>query len=217
MSTPTRIAAAAALALCGLAAQAAPIVIFTGSVAGGDVNITGVHDITVGGSSYNVDFRFGTCAEVYGACNVASFLPAGLNNQQAGAALVNAWNDATLVDNLVGSSKLAGQQSNNPGFSFFVVNNATKTGCLFQSQTFDVCGDYFNLFGGTSNSPQASSSLNILDGGSGGFFLSMSNSGIYTVWTANTPLTVPSGVPEPGSLALLAAAAVALGVTRRRR
>jgi hypothetical protein len=215
MSTPTRIAAAAALALCGLAAQAAPIVMFTGSLAGGDVNITGVHDITVGGSSYNVDFRFGTCAEVYGACNVASFLPAGLNNQPAGAALVSAWNDATLVDNLAGSWKLAGQQST--FVSYFRVFNATKTGCLFQSQTFDVCGDYFDLFGGTSISPQASFTLNALDGGSGGFFFSQSNTGIYTVWTANTPPTVPSGVPEPGSLALLAAAALALGVTRRRR
>ena len=80
-----------------------------------------------------------------------------------------------------------------------------------------MCGDTLILSVGNSSSPQATFSLTLLDGGKGGSFDNPSTPRIYTVWTVNTPLTVPSGVPEPGSLALLAAAAaMALAATRRR-
>lgn len=182
-------AALVGLSLAPGAAQAA-VVLQTDS--GG--KLTGATGVEVGGLSYDVAFVDGTCLGLFGNCSQFVF-----NTAAAAGAASQALLDQVLVGAFDDDATLTSGCSG-PGLAFCGVWTAygTNTGSVLVSGATN-----FNA-GGSDSVSQS--------GWATGNDLSTNRSSVYAVWSR----TAEAALPEPSSLALLAAAGVAALWARRR-
>jgi hypothetical protein len=161
--------------------------------------LTGATGVIVNGTSYTVTFGDGTCAGLFSGCDAASDFTFSTSAEAASAAqalidtvFVGAFN--TDPTNVLGCAPVGGPGSDCVAYiPFGVVDPLAPFPLASVQKAVDSAG--------------ASS---VVAGTIGTTYSSVSNpSDTFAVFTAE--------VPEPSSLALLGAAAVALGWSQRRR
>lgn len=189
------LAVPAVMALCSLPALAAPTLLVTGGI------LTGAKGVAVGGDLYDVEFKDGTCVDLFNGCDGADdfiFNSASTAGDALAALLATVFVDSGLGNFDIDPSKTAGCSD------FFVCRvrmplAVVTAGAELQAMRLEnwrnnnedfVSGAYTVLFE--------------LD-------TSLVGTSSWAVWTR------PAAVPEPSTLALVAMAGVSLLAGGRRR
>jgi hypothetical protein len=188
--------AAAALALSGSAALAAPVLLRNAQSV-----LTGVDDIDIGGTLYDVAFGSGSCSLYFGnACTSTLFSSLG-QASAAQSALLSVLSPAGLSPTIVG-------------------------GCDYPSNTTTICTILTAFKPDDANANVSAMSLLVSTGSLAAgptvnlpsFTSAGANRSTYALWSAATVNPVANGVSEPGTLASVALAlGLAAGATRRQR
>ena len=178
-----------------LASQAAPILVVNGSGI-----LTGVQNVQVGSTLYNVTLADGTCIALYSNCATFPFATQA-DATAASTALLAALESPTDFD----ETKIFGC-GGTLDCEIFTAESVDGIGFVHGGEVFDVTALGTSSLGLTDNATFGQGN------GSGGDSTS-SNALVYALWT---PAAV-TGVPEPASLAIFGAGLAAFGVMRRKR
>lgn len=185
----------AVMALCSLPALAAPTLHVTGGI------LTGAKGVAVGGDLYDVEFKDGTCVDLFNGCDGADdfiFDSASTAGEALAALLVTVFVDSGLGNFDIDPSKTAGCSDYavcRVRMPLAVITAGDELQAVrlenWRNNNEDfVSGAYTIAFGLDSSSVGAST---------------------WAVWTRS------ADVPEPSTLALLALAGVSLLAGGRRR
>lgn len=166
--------------------------------------LLGASGITVGAlpGTYSVSFSDGNCAAVFGACDAAHF---AFTNEGDAAAASNALLDSVFTDSGLGlfdaqPTLTAGCTLSNSGCEVYTPYDLGGVGLLINFALNQPASGPFGNDGAFSIQSGSES----IDG--------VDSFTTWAVWVADPP----TPVPEPGSLALLGLAGMALLWTQRR-
>jgi hypothetical protein len=189
------------LAIVSGAAHAAVVLKFSGG------ELSGASGVVVNGAVYDVEFRDGTCDSVFNGCNASTF---AFTSLAAADAASQALLDFVFKDSSAGAFDTdpkrilgCGEDLDDNDCRAFtpyevdIVNPPTDVSYSIATNLEGV-GGFIATGGGKSTSNRSTS------GDSGG-------TAVWAVWTR------VQAVPEPGTLALVGVAALALAGLRRRQ
>lgn len=164
--------------------------------------LTGATGVDVSGTLYDVAFRDGTCAQIYGACDAAHFTFATSASAQAAS---QALLEQVFIDGP------AGDFDSHPELTAGCAHIHTCN--AFTAYALDTAQASFYRWSATNVDPtqlvgdNATQMTNFIT-----LDTSASSISTWAVWTAQTT----GRAPEPGSIALVAAALALLSLARSR-
>jgi hypothetical protein len=187
--------AAAALALSGSATLAAPVLLKNAQSV-----LTGVDDIDIGGTLYDVAFGGGACGLYFGNACMSTFFSSLGQASAAQSALLSALTPAGLSPGAI-----EGCDGFSNGVSSCTILTAYPTNNSNVASALSLLVSAGSLAAGpTVNLPS--------------FTNAGANGRTYALWSSASVDPVANDVPEPGTLASVALAlGLAAGVTRRKR
>jgi hypothetical protein len=194
--------AAAAAALSSQAALAVPTAVFT------DGRLTGVRDLETSVGTFDVDWKVGTCAAVYGndLCTTVG-TPFDFDQAEALAATTALDDFLTTQDEtlLPGYNPATGNTLTFVATPYAIVPHEFRVGPLTR-----VDGEairYYYTSGSTRDGVVSSSSSRTKPG----------SSGTFTFATYTLSAVPPSAVPEPATWLMMGLGLAVVGVAGRRR
>lgn len=186
----------AVIALCSLPVLAAPTLLVTGGL------LTGAKGVVVGADLYDVQFKDGTCADLFNGCDGADDFV--FDSDSTARVAFTALLDSVFIDSDLGN--FDSDPSQTLGCSDFGVCRV-RTPLAVLTAGEEITAIRLENWRNGNNTDFVSSSFPVLFG----LDTTLVTTSTWAVWTRST------AIPEPSTLGLVALAGVSLMAVRRRR